>query len=428
MPAQKHIVIVGGGFGGLSAATTLANSDVDVTLVDKTNYHLFQPLLYQVATAALAPGEIAQPLRSILRTAKNVHVQMTEVVRVDTATNTLVTDDGDIVYDELILAPGARHGYFGHPEWEDIAPGIKDISDAIIIRERLLATFEDAERYAGTEEARSRLTFIVVGAGPTGVELAGAIAEISRRTMLPDFPRLRAEDIRVILVEGGSRILASFHPKLSERALRDVQSLGVEVHLNTFVKNVTEDGAQLGDVFVGSNNVIWAAGNVASPILASLNTPLDNAGRAIVTENCNVPNHPNVYVIGDAANCTNSKGELLPGVAQVAMQQGKYVAKNILQTVRASKQGKQPKMLVPFVYRDLGSMATIGRAKAIADINGYRFVGIIAWAMWAGLHVVSLISFRSRLKVLIEWLWFYISFQPGARLIVRVRDNRTDMK
>lgn len=413
MPTGKrpHVVIVGAGFGGLSAAKALKNTNVDVTIIDRTNHHLFQPLLYQVATAALSPGDIAQPIRSILRHVNNIHVVMDNVRSIDLAERMVVCDDGTYGYDRLILAPGARHSYFGHDDWENHAPGLKDLSDALLIRERLLATFEEAESVVGTSMASTLLTFVVVGAGPTGVELAGAIAEIGARTMLPDFPRLRRGDVRVVLIEGGPRVLPTFDPVSSERALESLQRLGVEVLLDTIVTDVTEDGVMIGDIPIASRNVIWAAGNTASPLLKLLGTETDRQGRVVVDETCAIPGHADVYVIGDAGHFADADGAVLPGVAQVALQQGDYVAMRIL--------GKGKAATHAFKYRDPGSMATIGRAKAVAEIGKRRLSGLVAWAMWAVIHIAFLIGFRNRVKVIVEWLWYYISFQPGARLIVQ---------
>lgn len=407
---RRRVVIVGGGFGGLTAAKTLMNSDVDVTLIDRTNHHLFQPLLYQVATAALSPGDVAQPIRSILRSARNLHVVMTTVTTIDTQRKEVITTDGAYQYDSLILAPGARHSYFGHEEWEENAPGLKDLSDALLIRERILRTFEEAEHHAATVLARTMLTFVVVGGGPTGVELAGAIAEISLRTMLPDFPRLKRSDVRVILVEGGSRILSSFSESHSRNAVTMLQRLGVEVMCNAAVSDVNAHGVMVANEFIASRNVIWAAGNKASQLLETLDVELDRSGRVVVHPDCSVPLLSDVFVIGDGAHFETPQGAL-PGVAQVAMQQGAYVAKLIKKD--ASREGR-----APFKYRDYGTMATIGRAKAVAHVFGIRSSGLIAWLMWAVIHVMQLISFRNRLKVMVEWMWYYISFQPGARLII----------
>lgn len=420
MPSGKrrHIVIVGAGFGGLNAAKALRNADVDVTLIDKTNHHLFQPLLYQVATAALSPGDIAQPVRSTLRHSSNIHVVMSTVMGIDLNNRRVMCDDGQYTYDALILAPGTRHAYFGHDEWEEMAPGLKNLEDALRIRERMLATFEEAENAIGTPLLAPLLTFVVVGGGPTGVELAGAISEIALRTMLPDFPKLRRKDITIVLLEGGVRLLPSFDATLSERAKLDLEKLGTSVQLNTSVTNVNDDGVMLADgIFIRSRNIIWAAGNAASPVLAMAGIACDKQGRAIVQSDCSVSGHDNVFVIGDAAHFESEHGTLLPGVAQVAIQQSVFVAR-LLGKYHAST--ARPR----FQYKDKGSVATIGRAKAVAEIKGLKFTGFIAWMMWALIHIAVLVSFRNRIKVMVEWIWYYVSFQPGARLITRSGADR----
>lgn len=415
MPSGKrrHIVIVGAGFGGLNAAKALRKADVDVTLIDKTNHHLFQPLLYQVATAALSPGDIAQPVRSTLRRANNLHVVMSTVTEIDLTNSKVLCDDGVYAYDALILGPGTRHAYFGHNEWEELAPGLKDLSDALRIRERMLATFEEAENVIGTPLLAPLLTFVVVGGGPTGVELAGAVSEIAMRTMLPDFPKLRRKDISIVLLEGGERLLPSFDVTLSARAKLDLEELGSTVLLNARVTDVNDDGVRLANgTFIRSRNVIWAAGNAASPILAMAGMTCDAQGRAMVLSDCSIPGHDNVFVIGDAAHFENADGSLLPGVAQVALQQGAFVARLLGKYHAASARPV-------FQYNDKGSMATIGRAKAVAEIKGLKLRGFIAWMIWALIHITFLIGFRNRIKVIVEWLWYYVSFQPGARLITR---------
>jgi len=405
---RKHVVIIGGGFGGLNAAKALTNTSVDVTLIDRTNHHLFQPLLYQVATAALSPGDIAQPIRAVLKRARNVRVVMDEVVGIDVDRRIVSTPNASFAYDHLILAAGSRHSYFGRDNWEVHAPGLKDLNDALHIRRQLLLTFEKAEAAIGTPELHQLLTFVVVGGGPTGVELAGAIAEIALRTMLPDFPRLHRKQIRIVLIEGQDRILSSFDPKLSRKATRALTRMGVEVLTSTRVENISEDGVQLSNLFLHSSNVIWAAGNSASPLVKMLNTPMDKGGRAIVDEFCAIPDHPEVTVIGDAAHFSHGLTSPLQAVAQTAMQMGKFVSKNILRGDVAK----------PFRFSDYGSMATIGRIRAITEIHWLKYSGVIAWISWAGLHIVMLMGFRNRLKVLIEWIWYYISFQPGARLLM----------
>ena len=412
---RKTVVIIGGGFGGLKAAKTLKNSSVDVILIDRTNHHLFQPLLYQVAAAALSPGDIAQPLRAVLRHASNIRVVMEEVVGIDISRRTVTTTLSEFNYDHLILASGSRHFYFGHDAWEKFAPGIKDLDDALLIRERLLTTFEDAERAIGTHDLTKLLTFVVVGGGPTGVELAGAISEIALRTMLPDFPRLSRSEIRIILIEGQDRVLTSFNKRLSAKATKSLHRLGVEVLTSTQVLDVNDRGVALADQFIESTNVIWAAGNTASPLVKLLQTTTDRSGRAIVDPHCAIAEHPEVLVIGDAAHFAHGLESPLPAVAQVAMQMGVYVAKNIL---RGSAKRT-------FAFNDYGSMATIGRSHAVAEIGPLKYGGLLAWISWAGLHIVMLMGFRNRLKVLVEWMWYYVSFQPGARLLLKsLRGNK----
>lgn len=420
MPSEhrKKIVIVGGGFGGLSVAKALHNKHVDVLLIDKTNHHLFQPLLYQVATAALSPADIAQPLRAILRGAKNITVAMDEVIDADVTNHCVVGRINRYDYDHLVIATGTRHSYFGHNEWEAFAPGLKDLSDALEIRRKLLETFEQADTCVDTERLRALLTFVIVGGGPTGVELAGAISEIALRTMLPDFPQLRKSDIRIVLVEGQSRVLTSYHNKISMRALLALNSLGIDVMLSANVVNVDSAGVrvqqhvvhtgEIKEFTINSSNVIWAAGNAASPVVSLLHCRTDRFGRAVVENDCSIDGHPEITVIGDACNFCHGLRVPLPGVAQVAIQMGRYVAANIL---RSSVEA-------PFIYKDLGSMSTIGRAKAVAELGRLRFSGFVAWICWAVLHIIKLISFRNRLKVLVEWMWYYVSFQPGARLLI----------
>ncbi|MBI2794443.1 MAG: aminopeptidase P N-terminal domain-containing protein [Ignavibacteria bacterium] len=415
---RKKIVVVGGGFGGLSVAKSLRNSHVDVTLIDKTNHHLFQPLLYQVATAALSPADIAQPLRAILSGSKNITVVMDEVVDVDVDSRNVIGKLDRYEYDHLVIATGTRHSYFGHDEWEQFAPGLKDLTDALEIRRRLLQTFEQATKAVGTENLRQLLTFVIVGGGPTGVELAGAVSEIALRTMLPDFPQILRSDVRIILIEGQDRVLTSYHKELSHRALRSLTSIGVDVLLLTKVVNINSTGVrvqqrdaktgELNNIIINSSNIIWAAGNAVSPILSSLHCSIDSYGRPVVGSDCSIVDHPEICVIGDAANFDYGLMSPLPGVAQVAIQMGRYVAGNILR-------GTVEK---PFAYKDLGSMATIGRAKAVVELGRLRISGFIAWIFWAVLHIIKLISFRNRLKVLVEWMWYYVSFQPGARLLI----------
>ncbi len=411
--ALPCVVIVGAGFGGLECAKSLANRDCDVVLIDRNNHHLFQPLLYQVATAALSPSDIAAPVRSIFRHAPNVHVEMDEVISIDLSTHTIHRAiEGALSYDYLVLAPGTRHSYFAHPEWEQFAPGIKSLDDALELRRKILLAYEQAEHLHGKPEARRYTTFVVVGGGPTGVELAGALAEIGRHTMSLDFPSIPLSDIRVLLVEAGDRVLSSFPSLLSRKAQLSLEKLGVELLLNSRVQDVQEDHVMVNGTRIDTANVLWAAGNQAPKLLQDLHVELDTVGRVIVQADCSLASHPNVFVIGDAAHHLDEKQRLLPGVAQPAMQQGRFVAKLI------TRQSSSPRPR--FHYFDKGNMATIGRAKAVADLNhGIHLWGFIAWFMWAAIHVVSLIKFRNRFSVMMEWLWYYISYQPGARLILR---------
>ncbi len=412
---RLRVVILGGGFGGLAAAQNLTSPRIDVTLIDKTNHHLFQPLLYQVATAALSPGDIAQPIRAILRGRDNVRVVMDTITSLDPEHNCIHGELGTYAYDYLILAPGSRHAYFGHPEWEAVAPGLKTVDDALHIRTSLLQTFELADEAVGTPALEGLLNFVVVGGGPTGVEMAGAIAEISLRTMLPDFPRIPRSQIRVLLVEAADRLLGGFDPKLSEHAKQSLTDLGVEVHLQTRVTDITATHITLSGEStrkIPTNNVIWAAGNAASPLLTQLNTALDRQGRVIVDPTCRIAPYPNVFVVGDGAHMDDGTGRPLPAVAQPAMQMGRYVGKELVRLANGDRAFTRP-----FTYKDLGSMATIGRARAVVEISNIKLGGFLAWVAWAGLHILKLISFRNRLKVLVEWLWYYVSFQPGARLL-----------
>jgi len=408
------VLIAGGGFGGLSAAKALAGENVEVTLLDRANHHLFQPLLYQVATAALSPAQIAQPLRHILRDAQNVTVEMGEIVKVEPEKNRVVTHAGVHDYDFLILATGARHSYFGHPEWEKFAPGLKSVDDAVQIRNRMLIAFEHAERCEDEEERRAALTFVVVGAGPTGVEMAGAIGEIARYTMVQDFRRIDPSHARVILVDASPRVLQAFPEHLSEAARQQLERIGVEVRPHCIVKDVTEEGVSFDGEFIRCQTVVWAAGNEASPLGKQLGVQTDRAGRVPVLPDLTVAGHPNIFVIGDLALFIPERGgKPLPGVSPVAIQQGRHAARNILARLghRAEK---------PFVYVDRGSMATVGRHAAVADIRGFQFQGYLAWLAWLFVHLVFLIGFRNRMLVLIQWAWSYINYYRGARLITGI--------
>lgn len=406
------VVIVGGGFGGLKAATRLAREAVRVTLLDKHNYHLFQPLLYQVATAGLSPADIASPLRSVLRSAKNVRVLLEEATSIDVASRVVRTPAEEVPYDALILAAGARHSYFGHPEWEAVAPGLKTLEDALEIRRRVLLAFERAETAIDDAERKALLTFVVVGGGPTGVELAGAIAEIAHRTIARDFRRVDPSQAKIVLLEGGPQVLASYPESLAARARRDLERMGVEVRSRSVATLVTPDAVFMGEERIPARTVLWAAGMAGSPIAASLGVPLDRAGRVIVKPDLSIPGHPEVFVIGDLASFTQD-GVVLAGVAQVAMQQGVAAAENAVGLLE-----RRPTKA--FRYLDLGTMATIGRASAVAVLGPggrIQLAGYMAWLAWVFLHVVMLINFRSRVLVMVEWIWAYLTFGRGARLI-----------
>jgi NADH dehydrogenase len=407
-----QVIIIGAGFGGLEAAKKLACKDVSVTVIDRTNYHLFQPLLYQVATAALSPADIAAPIRAILSKCRNVEVVLAEVESVDVETKKVKTKDRVFDYDYLIIATGARHSYFGHDEWEKLAPGLKSLEDAVELRRRILLAFEFAERTTDEAERKAAMTFVIVGGGPTGVEMAGAIAEISRYTLAKDFRHINPSEARVILIEGNPRLLAAYPPDLSESARKQLRDLGVDVRTGARVTNITESGVQLDGEFIPCRVKIWAAGNTASFVGKTLIAPVDRAGRVVVNDDLSIPGHPEVQVIGDLANFSHQTGEPLPGVSPVAMQQGRHAAGNILRMIR----GEKPR---PFHYFDKGSMATIGRNKAVADLKFFHLSGLFAWLAWLFVHIIFLVGFRNRLLVLIQWAWAYLSFDKGARLITR---------
>ena len=410
--SEPRVVIVGGGFGGLYAARALAKAPVAVTLVDRTNHHVFQPLLYQVATASLSPSQIAYPIRGVLRRQRNTRVLLAEAVAVDTARRVVALADGALPYDYLVLAAGARHSYFGHPEWEARAPGLKTLDDALRIRERILLAFERAEREPDAGRRRALLTFVVVGGGPTGVELAGAIGEIACRVMARDFRAIDTRDTRTILVEAGSRILPAFPEPLAERAERSLERLCVEVRTDAAVTRVEDGAVWLGTERVASDTVLWAAGVAPSPLARTLGVPLDRAGRVVVGPDLTIPGHPEVFVVGDAAACAGPGGKPLPGLAPVAIQQGEYAAAAIAGAASGAPRA-------PFRYRDKGTMATIGRNAAVVDLGRLRISGYPAWLMWCFIHILWLIGFRNRFLVMVEWAWAYVRFERSARLIVR---------
>ena len=410
--ARPHIVIVGAGFGGLSAAHALANAEADVTVIDRRNYHLFQPLLYQVTTAGLSPAQIASPIRAILRRAANIRVVLGRVSGVDKQRRTVEVDGHQIGYDQLVLATGSRHAYFGHDEWERVAPGLKKIDDATGIRRRILTAFEHAEAMAPAEDRRRFLTFVVIGAGPTGVEMAGAIAELAHVALRHDFRTIDPREARIVLVEAGPRVLPAFPPSLSAAAHKALERLHVEVRLGTPVSSCDENGVTIGEEHLPAATIVWAAGVAASSAARWLGTEADPVGRVIVGRDFTVPGHPEIFVIGDTAHALGSNGKPLPGLAPVAKQQGAYVAR----VLRARLAGKR--LPGPFRYRDWGTMATIGRRAAVADFGWLRLTGTFAWLMWGLVHVSFLIGFRNRLVVMLDWIWSYLTFQSGARLIV----------
>lgn len=417
--ARPGVVVIGGGFAGLDAVKELADAPVRITLLDRRNHHLFQPLLYQVATAALAPAQIASPLRQVLRGQENVEVILAEAKQIDLKGRRVVTDDLTFPYDYLIVATGAHHSYFGHPEWEKFAPGLKAMEDALEIRQRFLAAFELAEKATDADERRAALTFVVVGGGPTGVEMAGAIMEIARFSMTENFRRIDPAKARVILVEGSDRVLGAFPEDLSASARTQLEDLGVEVHVGAQVTNVDEDGVVVGSERIFARTVIWAAGNMASPVLRAMQPPvaLDRAGRAIVNVDLSVPGYPEVMVLGDAANFSHQGGQPLPGLSPVAMQQGKCAAANVLALLRGYP-------TQPFHYFDKGSMATIGKARAVAQVfptifKKLHLTGLLAWFAWLFVHLTFLIGFRNKVGVLFEWSLAYLTNYRGSRLITR---------
>ena len=407
-----HVVIVGAGFGGLEAAKLLTKEPVRMTVIDRTNHHLFQPLLYEVATAALSPADIAAPIRGILGRCPNTEVILAEVKSVNVAAKTVNLGDQEVSYDYLILATGSRHSYFGHDEWERLAPGLKSLEDAVEIRRRLLLAFEYAEKMTDEAAKAAAMTFVIIGGGPTGVEMAGAIAEIARYTLDKDFKHIDPSSARVVLVEGDERIISGFPPDLSAKAMAQLKDLGVEVRTGIHAKNLTEAGLEVGDEFIPCRLKIWAAGNAASFVGKTMGVPVDKAGRVIVNEDLTIPGHPEVQVIGDLASFTHQGGKPLPGVSPVAMQQGRHAARNIMAMIDSRKPQR-------FRYWDKGSMATIGRNKAVADLNFVHLSGKPAWLVWLFVHIIFLVGFRNRIAVLMQWAWAYVTFNKGARLITR---------
>ena len=416
---QKHrVVIVGGGFGGILAAQKLAGADVDITLIDKRNHHLFQPLLYQVATAALSTSEIAWPIRHLFRGRRDVTTLLAEVVGVDTEKRLVKLADGDTVpYDTLVLATGARHSYFGHDEWEPLAPGLKTLEDATAIRRRILLAFEKAERTADPEERKKLLTFVIIGGGPTGVELAGTIIELARSSIAAEYRYLNPEDVQVVLIEGGKRVLANFVPELSDYAVAALRRLGVTVELDSIVTEVDEDGVVHGGKRLDAGTILWAAGVAASPAAEWLGAPADKAGRIKVEPDLTVPGHPEIFAVGDTALIIQTNGKPVPGVGDDAKQGGKHVASIIKARLAGDTTPR------PFVYHHAGDLATIGKKAAVIDFGWIKLKGWIAWWAWGIAHIYFLIGIKNRLFVALSWLWIALSGQRAARLITQGNDG-----
>ncbi len=416
------VIVIGGGFGGINVVKKLARSSCEILLIDKKNHHLFQPLLYQVASAALSPADIATPLREIFRNQKNASVIMGNVVSIDKKKKTVHLANGDVhQYDYLVVAVGARHSYFGHDEWEDVAPGLKTITDALSIRERILTSFEKAERQDSISEAQKYLNFVIIGAGPTGVEMAGSIAEIAHKTMFKNFRKINPSKSKIYLIEGAERVLPPYPPSLSKKAQKDLERMGVKVLTHSIVTHVSPEGVQIGDTTIEAKNIIWAAGNQASPLLKTLDVETDRAGRVIVERDLSIPSYPHIFVIGDAAHSKNKEGAPLPGVAPVAIQMAKYVGKVIKGQIKPQKRK-------PFVYFDKGSLATIGTNKAVGFFGKIRFSGLLAWLAWGFIHVVYLVGFRSRFTILLNWVFHYMTGMRGARLIHKSIDDEAPPK
>ncbi len=405
-----HVVIIGGGFGGLAAARALRRAPVRITLVDRRNHHVFQPLLYQVATAALSPGDIASPIRWILRGQRNTRVLLAEARRVDPARRVVDLDIGELSYDFLIVAAGVGHAYFGHEEWAPFAPGLKTLDDALRIRRQVLLAFEMAERETD-EAARQRLlTFVIVGGGPTGVELAGALAEVAHHALARDFRSIDPTHARILLLEGGPSVLAAFPEALRAAALRDLARLGIEVRVSAAVTKVEAGAVHVGSERIATATVLWAAGVAASPLARSLGAALDRMDRAVVQPDLTIANHPDVFVIGDMAAFPDRDGKPLPGVAPVAIQQGRHAARNVVRALAGRARE-------PFRYRNWGNLATIGRAAAVADFGWLQLTGWVAWISWLSIHIFKLIGFRNRLAVMLQWGWAYVTYQRAVRLI-----------
>ena len=414
---RQRVVIIGAGFGGLSAAKALADAPVDVIVIDRFNYHLFQPLLYQVATAGLSPADIAAPIRSVLSRQANATVILADVEGVDAVAKTVQAEGRRVPYDLLVIATGARHSYFGHDDWAKFAPGLKRIDDATMLRRRILLAFEKAEIEIDARERERLLSFVLVGGGPTGVEMAGAIAELARMALSADFRSIDPRATRVTLIESGPRLLAAFHPELSEAARRSLEVLGVRVHLGKPATRCDEGGVEVGGERIDARTIIWAAGVMASPAGQWLSVDTDRAGRVKVNPDLSIPGHPEIFVLGDTAHVAGLDGRPLPGVAPVAKQQGVYLARLIKTRLKGGD-------LPPFRYRDFGSLATIGRKRAVVQMGGFRVTGFVAWLIWSSAHIYFLIGFRNQLAVALNWGWNYLTFGRGARLITGLTGSR----
>ncbi len=408
---RRHIVIIGGGFGGIATAKALKNTDADVTIIDRLNHHLFQPLLYQVATAELSPGDIAAPIRTIINKNPRIKVILGEVERINPKEKSLKLKNGRCIsFDQLVVATGAQYNYFGHEEWAEFAPGMKSVSDALKVREQLLMSMEEAEQLKDSNKRKSLLTYVIIGGGPTGVEMAGAIAEIAGNGMKHGYHSIKPEDARIYLIEAGPRILNAFPESLGEKAKKMLEKMGVKVLLNTPVINIEKNKVHLKVGSIETPNIIWAAGIKASSLLDSLKVEQDRSGRVLVGSDLSIPKYPDIFIIGDSAHRKDKKGIPLPALAPVASQQGKFIGKLIAKEGKRSEKAK-------FVYTDKGTMATIGRAKAVADIKGLKFSGFFAWSLWSFIHVLTLIGFRNRTRVFVEWIWNYFTYKRGVRLI-----------
>jgi NADH dehydrogenase len=411
-----HVLVLGGGFGGLLFAKEFPSHLARVTVVDRQNHHVFQPLLYQVATAGLAAPDIAQPIRSILRKKPNLTVLMADVLSIDLGAKSVTLDHGKLNFDYLVIALGGQTSYFGHDDWEKFAPGLKTLDDAVLLRRNMLLAYERAEVEPDPKRKEELMTTVVVGGGPTGVELAGSFAELARTVLYRDFDHIDPRQARILLVEGGPRVLATFPEDLSASALRQLQKLGVEVRLNTRVTDIRDGEVTLDGQPLRAGNIVWAAGVGASPVTRSLGVETDRAGRIKVLPDLSVPGHPKVFAVGDIATLTDAKGQVVPGVAQGAMQGGTFVAKLIAEDLRVG--ARRPEERPPFAYWDKGNMATIGRSKAIAQIGKAHFSGFVAWMMWLGLHIVFLVGLRNRISVFLNWIYSYFSYRRGARIIL----------